>query len=211
MLEYYLAKPASATGPGVLVLHAWCGLNPFTKDFCNRLAREGLTVLAPDLYHGAVAVTIEEAQKLRSKLKREAAELEIGQAVDQLRLACGAGSHNLGVVGFSLGGYYALGLAEQPGSPLSAAVIFYSARGGDYTQGQAAYQFHLAETDAYVSTSGVKKLQKSLKAAGRQAEFHIYPGTAHWFFESDRPDAYHPQAAASAWSRTVEFLKKHST
>jgi len=60
-----------------------------------------------------------------------------------------------------------------------------------------------------VAASGAKKLQRSLKAAGREAEFHTYAGAAHWFFERDRADAYNPSAADLAWGRTVEFLKKH--
>jgi carboxymethylenebutenolidase len=87
--------------------------------------------------------------------------------------------------------------------------VFYASRNGDYRRSPSAIQFHLAESDDYVATSGAKKPERQLSAAGKDAEFYIYPGTAHWFFESDRADAYNAQAAKLAWSRTVEFLKKH--
>jgi carboxymethylenebutenolidase len=46
------------------------------------------------------------------------------------------------------------------------------------------------------------------KKAGVDATLHIYPGVAHWFVESDRPE-YDSAAAQLAWDRTIEFLKKN--
>ena len=207
MANYYFVKPPSGIGKGVLVLHAWWGLNPFLRGFCDRLAGAGFTVLAPDLYHGAIATTIDEAKKLRGKLKGETAAREVGEAAGQLQSLCG--NQGIGLVGFSLGGYWGLWLAEQAAGPVRAAVIFYGARQGDYAASPAAFQFHLAEHDDYVADSGVKKLRKQLQAAGKEAEFHTYADTGHWFFESDRPEAFHAEAAELAWQRTVEFLTKH--
>jgi len=42
----------------LLVLHAWWGLNDFFKGFCHRLAAEGFVALAPDLFHGKIATTV---------------------------------------------------------------------------------------------------------------------------------------------------------
>jgi carboxymethylenebutenolidase len=190
----------------VLVLHAWWGFNQFCRTFCDRLAQEGFVALAPDLYHGATAATIEEAKKLRGKLKQETVAAEITRAAEHLRAICGAGQ--IGVVGFSLGGYWALWLADQQASPVAATVVFYASRNGDYIASPSAFQFHLAETDDYVAASGVKKMQKSLQTAGKEAEFYTYAGTTHWFFESDRADAYDAPAAELAWRRTIEFLHK---
>lgn len=202
----YLAQPPIPFSRGILVLHAWWGLTPFIQSLCDRLAAAGFTALAPDLYHGATAATIAEAKVLRGKLKRELAEREITQAAEDLCAHCGCES--IGVLGFSLGGYFALWYAEQPASRIAAAVIFYGTRQGDYTGRPCAFQFHLAESDVYESKSGVKKLQKSLHAAGQEAEFHSYPGTSHWFFESDQP-AYQGEAAELAWERTLRFFSAH--
>ncbi len=192
-------------GPGVLVVHAWWGLNPFFRDLCKRLTDEGFTVAAPDLYHGKTASTIEEAKKLRGTLKGPIVQRELLAAVDTLKASCS--SQTVGVLGFSLGGYWALWLTMQPKLPIGTAVIFYGARNGDYSASQAAFQFHFAEKDDYVSASAVKGQMKNLKTATRPAEYYTYPGTTHWFFESDRSDAFNAQAASLAWERTINFLK----
>jgi carboxymethylenebutenolidase len=66
--EGYLTLPPTGEGPGVLVLHAWWGLNDTIKAFCNRLAANGFVTFAPDLYHGQVADTIPDAERLGSAL-----------------------------------------------------------------------------------------------------------------------------------------------
>jgi carboxymethylenebutenolidase len=47
-----------------------------------------------------------------------------------------------------------------------------------------------------------------MEAAGVDATRHTYPGVAHWFMESDRPE-YDPAAAELAWERTIKFLKNN--
>ena len=44
----YLALPAAGKGEGVLALHAWWGLNPNFKAFCDRLAQAGFVAFAPE-------------------------------------------------------------------------------------------------------------------------------------------------------------------
>jgi carboxymethylenebutenolidase len=109
-----------------------------------------------------------------------------------------------------MGGHWALWLSQRPGLPIGATVTFYGARAGDYSASRSAFQGHFADQDEWVSEAGLKKLRQSLEAAGRPAEFHTYPGTRHWFFESDRKDAFDPNAAELAWERTIRFLRKHA-
>ncbi|MBX3084519.1 MAG: dienelactone hydrolase family protein [Anaerolineae bacterium] len=207
--EYHLSPlPAKPLG-GVLVLHAWWGLTPFFKTFSDRLAEIGFVVIAPDLYHGKVAGSIEEAQKLRSMLKTERVEKDVREALRDLNAHfenIGISAPHLGVVGFSMGAHRALWLADQPGNNISATVLFYGTRGGDYLSTHSAFLGHFAESDPYVSKAGIEKLQKQLQNAGHEALFYQYSGTSHWFFEEDRPDAFNFEAATLAWERTVEFL-----
>src|SRR5881409_2158491 len=76
----YLASPEKPRG-GILVLHAWWGLNDFFKSFSDRLASQGYLALAPDLHDGALATTVEEAKELQSKIDDERIKkIEIGRA-----------------------------------------------------------------------------------------------------------------------------------
>ena len=64
----FLASPPTGTGPGVLVLHAWWGLNDTIKAFCTQFAQFGFVAFAPDLYHGKVADNIPAADALGKAL-----------------------------------------------------------------------------------------------------------------------------------------------
>ena len=205
--DSYLALPKSGAGAGVLVLHAWWGLNGFFQDLCKRLAREGFVAFAPDLYHGHIAATIEDAERLSSSLNQRQVETDIAAAIEYLQGLDAVARPGLGVIGFSLGANYALGVSIDRPDVIRAVVAFYGTRTGDYVRSRAAYLCHFAETDEWEPASGVKKLDKALRAASRPATFYTYAGTGHWFFEKDRADAYNPKAARLAWQRTVTFLR----
>jgi carboxymethylenebutenolidase len=106
-----------------------------------------------------------------------------------------------------MGGHWALWLAQRPELPIAATVVFYAVRNGNFSHSHSRFLFHFAENDDWVSAANVKKLKRSLEIAGKNASYYEYPGTTHWFFESDRPEAYHPEAAALSWKRTLAFLR----
>src|SRR5512138_1288351 len=81
----YLALPEQVNAPGVLVLHAWWGLNPVFKKLCDRLAAEGFVAFAPDLNSGKVATTVDEAKQLMSELPFEGKQAVVAAAPDYLR------------------------------------------------------------------------------------------------------------------------------
>jgi carboxymethylenebutenolidase len=208
----YLALPPAGAGPGVLVLHAWWGLNDTLKAFCSRLAEAGFTAFAPDLYHGKVASTIAEAEALGSALDENFAQAkaEIAAAAVYLDERTGKSSPGLAVVAFSLGVYYALDLAAAHPELIRTVVLFYGSGDGDYASSKAAYLGHFAELDEFEPPANVQALEASLRSAGRPVTFYTYPGTGHWFFEPDVTQAYNPAAASLAWQRTLDFLRENS-
>jgi carboxymethylenebutenolidase len=205
----YVARPQGAVAGKVLVLHAWWGLNDFIRRLCDRLAEQGFLAAAPDLYEGDVATTPEQAEAMRDKQRREPAEQRVLRAAMALVAEAPHDGRSIGVLGLSLGAYFAMELAQRPDLPLAATVIFYDARGGDYAKSRSAFQGHYAETDPFVSDEERAGLAHDLAAAGKVPDFHVYPGTGHWFFETDRPEAYDETAAELAWRRVLAFLREH--
>ncbi len=209
----YLALPTTGKGSGVLVLHAWWGLNDTIKAFCTRLAESGFVAFAPDLYHGKVADTIPDAEALGSALDANhlQAKAEIAEAAMFLSKRAGQGDNGLAVIGFSLGAYYALDLGSSDPERIRSVVLFYGTGPADFSKSRAAYLGHFAGNDEFEPQSNVDELEESLRHAGRPVTFHHYSGTGHWFFEPDRPQAYNQAAASLAWDRTLAFLKGSST
>jgi carboxymethylenebutenolidase len=193
-----------------VVLHSWWGLTQGTTDVCDDLAALGYVAVAPDLYQGKVASTPEEAAVLRSRRRSTPMWRQIVQALESTRSRYGAQA--LGQIGFSMGGHWALWLAKQLQPeipPISATVVYYASRAGDFSTSVSAFQLHLAGADPFVSPASIARVKRQLRLAGPVAEFHEYPGTSHWFAERDQADAYRPAAAALAWERTVAFLDRY--
>jgi len=203
----YLALPPTGKGPAVLALHAWWGLNEAMRAFCGRLAEAGFVTFAPDLYHGKVTDTIAGAKALSNALDADKAKVDIADATRFLNHRAGQGP-GLAVIGFSLGAYLALDQSVTDPENIRSVVVFYGTGPTDFSRSKAAYLGHFAETDEFEPQSEVDKLEENLKRAGRPVTFHRYPGTGHWFFEPDRPDAFNQAAASLAWDRTLAFLKR---
>jgi carboxymethylenebutenolidase len=205
----YLATPPAGKGPGVLVLHAWWGLNKTISDVCDQLAALGFVAYAPDLYHAQLATTIEEAERLSQQLglDMELAKADISEAVNKLWAYVEDRSQGISVVGFSLGAYYALQLSATDPERVRAVVLFYGTGDGDFYRATARYLGHFAESDPYEPAESVDWLENTLKSAHRPTTFYRYAGVGYWFFEPDRVDAYNEAAAVLAWERTIAFLE----
>jgi carboxymethylenebutenolidase len=115
----------------------------------------------------------------------------------------------IGVMGFSMGGSWALWLADQNPLDVNTAVIYYTSQEGEFANSQAMVIGHFAENDAWVKAETIRDLEDRLTACGRPFTFYSYPGTKHWFCESNLPDAYNHNAAELAWQRSLEVLSRN--
>src|SRR5215203_4136600 len=207
----YLAVPEKGTGPSVVVIQEWWGLVDHIKDVCDRFANEGFVALAPDLYHGKTTKSPDEAGKLMMALRIDEAEKDLTAAAQYLSTLDATTSEKSGVVGFCMGG--ALSLYTATKNPnIGACVVFYGGHPKvkpDLPNLHAPVLGLYAERDDFVTPELAHELERELKTLNKQIETHIYPGVDHAFFNDTRPEVYDAAAAADAWQRTIEFLRKH--
>jgi carboxymethylenebutenolidase len=206
----YLAKPASGSGPGVVVIQEWWGLVPHIEDLTDRLASEGFVALAPDLYHGEKATGPDQAGKLMMALNIAQAEKDLRGAIQYLRQQPGVSGTSVGTVGFCMGGALSL-FAASKNPDVGACVVFYGGHPNvkpDLPSLHAPVLGLWAGKDGFVTPQVVSELDAQLTALGKPHEFHTYPNAQHAFFNDTRKDVYDPKAAADAWSKTLTFFRR---
>ena len=204
----YLAKPASGTGKGVIVLQEWWGLNSNIKAIADRFAGEGFVALAPDMYHGTVTAEPDEAGKLLMALDIERAEKDLRGAIGYLKGETGG---PVGTVGYCMGGALSLFAACANGDDVGACVDYYGGHPAvTYNwDGLSAPVLGIwAEHDDFVNPN-VPTYDAELTKRGIEHHFTTYPGTQHAFFNDERPETYNQEAAEASWSAVTAFFREH--
>ena len=201
----------SSTGPGLLVIQEWWGLVDHIKNVCDRFANEGYVALAPDMYHGKMTTSPDEAGKLMMALQIDQAEKDLLGAIQYLLTHEATTSDKVGTVGFCMGGALSL-YAASKNEQVGACVVFYGIHPNvkpDLPNLKAPVLGIYAEKDKSTPPEAVRDLEQQLKALGKPVEMHIYPDTDHAFFNDTRPGVYNRRAAEDAWRRTIEFFAKN--
>ncbi len=211
----FLARPAGAAKPwpAIVVIQEWWGLNDHIRDIAQRFAKEGYVALAPDLYSRLdhqVTKDPNEAAKLMNALSSQAALRDLNAATTCLAQQRAVDPGRIGVIGFCMGGTFALTLALQ-NSDIKAAVPFYGKVPPveSFRYQLAPLLYHYGAQDTWVTKQEVEILTQGLRRYGKPGEVVVYPEAGHAFFNDTRPDAYRPREAAEAWQRTLRFLAQH--
>ena len=196
-------------GPGVIVIQEWWGLTDHIAGICDRLAAEGFTALAPDLYGGKTTHDADEAGSLMMSLPVDEAARDLGGAVDFLLEKTGGTS--VGTIGFCMGGGFVLLLAAQQGDKVKAAVPFYGVGPGvpsTYTGLTASVQGHYAEQDGFYPVDQARAQEEQIRSeSGADVEFFYYDAGHAFHNDENLVGTYDAEKAALAWSRAVAFLK----
>jgi len=223
----YLARPQEAGSPGVVLIHDVWGVSEHTRDLARRLASEGFAVLAIDLYRREAEVKIDNPGAWMRSLSDPQALEDLQAGIDFLRAGPAAG-RKVGMVGFCMGGMYAL-MAACSCRDLAASVPFYGLLSHSHgilfdeagldpaKKPRAPLDYapdlrcpllaFFGDRDEFVPMDDVRSLEARLADAGPPAEVVVYPEVGHAFLNDTRPDAFRPAEAAEAWGRMLRFLR----
>jgi carboxymethylenebutenolidase len=211
----YLAEPAAAGAPGVVVIQEWWGLNDQIRGVADRLAAAGYQALVPDLYRGKSTLQAEEAHHLMSNLNfGDAASMDVRGAVQVLKAR---GAAKVGVTGYCMGGALTV-LALTMAPEADAGVVWYGYPPLEYVDAskiRAPMLAHWATQDGAFAIDGVDALEARLHEAGVAYTGHRY--LAHHGFANETAQGPHRIAitqydaawAQIAFDRTLRFFGRH--
>ena len=224
----YEARPATpGKYPAVIVIPEIFGMHAHIKDVTRRFAREGFLGITFEPYarEGGV-LNLPDIDSVR-KVVDPVPDARVMGDLDAITAYAGkhpAGkADRIGVTGFCRGGMYTLLFAAH-NRKMKAAVAWYGQIRPAMTPGVRSFgPLDIAGkiacpvlglyggADMGIPAADVKEMEAAMKAAGKTAEFVIYPEAPHAFYADYRP-SYRPEAAKDAWDRCVAwfdmYLKK---
>jgi len=209
----YLVTPPSGSGPGVLVIQEWWGVDADLKKMADRIAAAGFVALAPDLYHGQVAghTEMDKAAQLMNSMPADRAARDMSGAIDFLA-SHSASPKGVGVVGFCMGGMLSFIIAANRGDKVKAVVPFYGFPQGpmepDWSTLTASVSGHMAEHDNFFPPAAAHALEKKLRGMGKDVTLTVHPGAGHAFMGPHNAlGTLDETLAAKIWPDVTTFLK----
>jgi carboxymethylenebutenolidase len=224
-IPIYEARP-SAPGryPVVIVIPEIFGMHEHIRDVTRRFAREGYLSITFEPYarEGGVLQLpdIAAVRKVVDPVPDARVMADLDAIVAYARLHGAALADRIGVTGFCRGGMYTL-LFGAHSREMKAGVAWYGQLRPAKSPGvRTAGPLDLAaqitapslglygEIDQGIPVADVKEMEAALRAAGKTAEFVIYPDAPHAFYADYRP-SYRAEAAKDAWARCVAWFNRY--
>jgi carboxymethylenebutenolidase len=213
----YLARPASGTGPGIVVIQEIFGVNDVMRKTCDDLAKDGYFALCPDLFWRQTPgvqltdKTEEEWAKAFELMKGFSATRGIEDLIaslDHLRGFEGC-TGKVGTIGYCLGGKLAFLMATR--SDADCNVSYYGV-GIENSLDEAnaitkPLLMHVAKKDKFSSPEAQAQIRDVL---GKNicVTIHTYPGCDHAFARVGG-EHYDREAAELANRRSAAFLAEN--
>jgi carboxymethylenebutenolidase len=201
----YLALPPAKTAekrPAIIVIQEWWGLTDWVKQQTDRFAQQGYVTLAVDLYRGKATDDAQEAHELMRGLPEDRAIADLKAGFDYLASRPDVDPARIGVIGWCMGGGYALGFATAE-PRLKAAVMNYGRLITDQNtlaKIQPRLLGNFGADDRGIPAADVKAFGEALTKAGKLADIKIYNGVGHGFMSEDS------EATRDAWRRIDGFF-----
>lgn len=212
------SRPQEAQGAVVVVQEAF-GLTTHIENVCQRLADAGWAAAAPALFHrdGSPVFAYDDFEAVMpamARLEQKGISMDLEATLRHLHGA-GFEASRCGIVGFCMGGTVALYAATA--FELGAAVTYY---GGGVSKGRfgfpplvelapalrAPWLGQYGDRDRGIPVEELEQLRVAASGASVETEVVVYEGAAHGFNCDDRPAAFDPSAAKTAWSRTLDWF-----
>jgi carboxymethylenebutenolidase len=200
----WLGLPSSpGKHPALLLIPEWWGLTDWIKQDVARFAGKGYVALAVDLYRGKVASDPGEAHELMRGLTDERATGDMKAGFDWLAARPDVDPQRIGIIGWCMGGGYALSFTvAEP--RLKAAVVNYGKLVTDPAKIDtihAALLGNFAGLDRGIDPKDVQAFADALKKHQKDADIKVYEGARHAFMNPNSKDGYNEAAAQDAWAR----------
>ncbi len=220
-LRGYLARPdGEGPWPGVVLVHEIFGIDDVMRRHTQRMADAGYLTLAVDLFSagGVARCVVSTMRALFTGTGRAYVDIETARQWLRDSPDC---TSKVGVIGFCMGGGFALAVADQG----------FDAVAANYGQLPKNLEAILARSCPVVGSYGAKdrtlkgtaaKLDQALGAAGVVHDVKEYEDAGHAFMNDaavgPRPlrpilkvagMAPQPAAAADAWRRIESFFDAH--
>jgi len=209
MLVYFARPATGGPTPGVVIVHEIFGLNENIRDIADRFAADGYAALAVDLFSTAnrVACMARIFHGLLIRPLHNGVVGELRTVLDYLGTLPEVDARRLGVIGFCMGGSYALQLACVAES-LRAASVFYGQNPRPLEALARACPVVGSYPERDFTAGAARQLEPILEQNHIMHDIKIYPGARHSFFNDIGP-AYQAEAADDAWRRTMAFFDTH--
>lgn len=212
--------------PVVLFLMDAPGKREEIHDMARRIAASGYYVMLPNLYYRRTReFVVDGTPESRNIMFAHMGSLNNSMVVDDCNALLQYAAKEqtttdgaAGCVGYCMSGPFAFAAAAQIPDRIKAAASFHGVNlctdsedsphlDADKIKGEI--YFGCAETDEWVPTEMIEKLDQHLKNTGINYRIEWYKGTQHGFVFPLREGMYHEEAAERHWERLLSLFSRN--